>query len=181
MEMKKEYFLEEIIIVHADEFDKVLSIDSTNINFSKVSSKVTRTHCVKSVRIRSFPGWYFPTFGLNTDQKNFEYERFSRSNNFQSLLLILNQSNQFLQFFITDFGYIFVLKRDEHCVKRVRIRSYSGSYFPVFSPQAGKCGKNEDKDNSECGTFLLSGKVNVRRVLHPYRNQSIDLHCYRFA
>ena len=93
MEMKKEYFLEEIIIVHADEFDKVLSIDSTNINFSKVSSKVTRTHCVKSVRIRSFPGWYFPTFGLNTDQKNFEYERFSRSNNFQSLLLILNQSN----------------------------------------------------------------------------------------
>ena len=26
MEMKKEYFLEEIIIVHADEFDKVLSI-----------------------------------------------------------------------------------------------------------------------------------------------------------
>ena len=93
MEMKKEYFLEEIIIVHADEFDKVLSIDSTNINFSKVSSKVTRTHCVKSVRIRSFPGWYFPTFGLNTDQKNFEYEHFSRSNNFQSLLLILNQSN----------------------------------------------------------------------------------------
>ena len=93
MEMKKEYFLEEIIIVHADEFDKVLSIDSTNINFSKVSSKVTRTHYVKSVRIRSFPGWYFPTFGLNTDQKNFEYERFSRSNNFQSLLLILNQSN----------------------------------------------------------------------------------------
>ena len=93
MEMKKEYFLEEIIIVHADEFDKVLSIDSTNINFSKVSSKVTRTHCVKSVRIRSFPGRYFPTFGLNTDQKNSEYEHFSRSNNFQSLLLILNQSN----------------------------------------------------------------------------------------
>ena len=132
MEMKKEYFLEEIIIVHADEFDKVLSIDSTNINFSKVSSKVTRTHCVKSVRIRSFPGRYFPTFGLNTDQKNSEYEHFSRSNNLQSLLLILNQSNQFLQFFITDFGYIFVLKRDEHCVKRVRIRSYSGSYFPAF-------------------------------------------------
>ena len=93
MEMKKEYFLEEIIIVHADEFDKVLSIDSTNINFSKVSSKVTRTHCVKSVRIRSFPGRYFPTFGLNTDQKNSEYEHFSRSNNLQSLLLILNQSN----------------------------------------------------------------------------------------
>ena len=93
MEMKKEYFLEEIIIVHADEFDKVLSIDSTNINFSKVSSKITRTHCVKSVRIRSFPGRHFPTFGLNTDQKNSEYEHFSRSNNLQSLLLILNQSN----------------------------------------------------------------------------------------
>ena len=26
------------------------------------------THCVKSVRIRSFSGLYFPTFGLNTDR-----------------------------------------------------------------------------------------------------------------
>ena len=43
MKMKKEYFLEEIIIVHADEFDKVLSIYAKNRNFSKVSSRVTRT------------------------------------------------------------------------------------------------------------------------------------------
>ena len=45
---------------------------------------------VKSVRIRSFSGHYFPAFGLNTerysvwmrenkDQKNFEYGHFSRS------------------------------------------------------------------------------------------------------
>ena len=26
------------------------------------------THCVKSVRIRSFSGPYFPTFGLNTEK-----------------------------------------------------------------------------------------------------------------
>ena len=43
MEMKKEYFLEEIIVLHADEFDKVLSIYAKNRNFSKVSSRVTRT------------------------------------------------------------------------------------------------------------------------------------------
>ena len=29
---------------------------------------------------------------------------------------------------------------DSHCVKSVRIRSYSGPYFSVFSPNAGKCG-----------------------------------------
>ena len=36
-------------------------------------------HCVKSVRIRSFTGPYFPTFGLNTEQKNSEYGHFPHS------------------------------------------------------------------------------------------------------
>ena len=43
-----------------------------------------------------------------------------------------------------------ILERACHCVKSVRIRSYSGPHFPafglnteylsVFSPNAGKCG-----------------------------------------
>ena len=37
----------------------------------------------KSVRIRSFSGPYFPVFELNTDQKNYKYGHFSRS---QSLM-----------------------------------------------------------------------------------------------
>ena len=36
-------------------------------------------HYVKSFRIRSFFGPYFPAFGLNTDQKNSEYRNISRS------------------------------------------------------------------------------------------------------
>ena len=40
---------------------------------------LANAHCVKSVRIRSFTGPYFPGFGLNTDQKKAEYEHFSRS------------------------------------------------------------------------------------------------------
>ena len=36
-------------------------------------------YCVKNVRIRSFSGPYFPTFELNTDQKNSEQGHFSRS------------------------------------------------------------------------------------------------------
>ena len=36
-------------------------------------------HCVKSVRIRSYSGPYFPAFGLNTLQNNSEYGHFSRS------------------------------------------------------------------------------------------------------
>ena len=38
-------------------------------------------HCVKSVRISSFSVPYFPTFGLNKDQKNSEYGHFSHSAN----------------------------------------------------------------------------------------------------
>ena len=83
-----------------------------------------------------------------------------------------------------------------HCVKRVRIRSYSGPHFyrifphsdcirrdtpysvrmrenavkiadqnnseyylSIFSPNAGKCGKNTDQNNSEYGLFLRSVRV----------------------
>ena len=36
-------------------------------------------HCVKSVRIRSYCGPYFPAFGLNTEQNNSKYGHFSRN------------------------------------------------------------------------------------------------------
>ena len=36
-------------------------------------------HCVTSIRIRRYSGPYFLTFGLNTDQNNFEYELYLRS------------------------------------------------------------------------------------------------------
>ena len=50
----------------------------------------TCEHCVKSVRVRSYSGPYFPAFGLNaekyevrmrenTNQNNSEYEHFLRS------------------------------------------------------------------------------------------------------
>ena len=31
-------------------------------------------------------------------------------------------------------------------------------HFPVFSSNAGKCGKNVDQNNSECGQFLRSAQ-----------------------
>ena len=60
-----------------------------------------------------------------------------------------------------------------HCVKSVRIRSFSGPHFArifqrldwirrdnpclsVFSPNARKCGKNGGQNNSEYGHFLHS-------------------------
>ena len=60
-----------------------------------------------------------------------------------------------------------------HGVKRVRIRSYSSPHFShifphsdwirgdtpylsIFSPNAGKSGKNADQNNSEYGLFLRS-------------------------
>ena len=36
-------------------------------------------YCVKSVRIRSYSGLYFPIFGLNTGQNNSEYRHTLRS------------------------------------------------------------------------------------------------------
>ena len=45
----------------------------------KVVLKCKNRHCVKSVRIRSYSGPYFPAFGINTDQNNFEYEHFLHS------------------------------------------------------------------------------------------------------
>ena len=42
------------------------------------------------------------------------------------------------------------LLKNEHCVKSVRIRSYSGPCFPAF-------GLNTDQNNSEFGHFLRRG------------------------
>ena len=42
-------------------------IDSDNImiNYPKI---LIYSHCVKTVRIRSYSGSYFPAFGLNTER-----------------------------------------------------------------------------------------------------------------
>ena len=51
------------------------------------------------------------------------------------------------------------LGRPYHCVKSVRIRSYSGPHFShIFRIQSecGNCEKNEDQNNSEYGHFLRS-------------------------
>ena len=77
-----------------------------------------------------------------------------------------------LYYFVTNF-------KNVHCVKSVRIRKYSGPHFSrifhirteyweirispysiylaVFSSNAGKCGRNADKNNSEYEHFLRSG------------------------
>ena len=40
---------------------------------------VSDVRCIKSVRIPSYSGPYFPAFGLKTDQNNSEYGHFLRS------------------------------------------------------------------------------------------------------
>ena len=58
-------------------------------------------------------------------------------------------------------------EQNVHCVKSVRIRSYSGPHFPVFRLNTkrygvslriqSKCGKNADQNNSEFEHFLHCG------------------------
>ena len=44
----------------------------------------TKLYCVKRSRVRNICGSYFPSFGLNTDQKNSKNGQFSRSVNLRS-------------------------------------------------------------------------------------------------
>ena len=79
----------------------------TSLRKSKLTClKYNVIHCIKSVRIRSYSGPYFPAFGLNsdirsispysgrmwenTDQNNSEYGHFSRSNSFIDITKSLN-------------------------------------------------------------------------------------------
>ena len=50
------------------------------ITFSRftIPNDLLRTHCVKSIRIRSSSGPYFPEFGPNAYQNNSEYGHFLR-------------------------------------------------------------------------------------------------------
>ena len=70
------------------------------------------------------------------------------------------------------FQYLSPFAKEEHCVKRVRIWSYSGlsflafelntgdmEYLSLFSPNAGKCGHDVDQNNSECRHFSRSGRL----------------------
>ena len=50
-----------------------------NEDIAEEEMKSDNPHGVKSVRIRSYSGPYFPAFRLNTDQNNSEYGDFSRS------------------------------------------------------------------------------------------------------
>ena len=73
-----------------------LSRDLVTPGYRYFVTNISLLHCVKSVRIRSFPGPYFPAFGLNmeryevsppysfrirenTDKKNSKYGHFSWS------------------------------------------------------------------------------------------------------
>ena len=51
---------------------------------------------MKSVHTRSFSGPYFPTFGLNTDQKNLERGHFLRSVSFSFFVLFVIRFDQSL-------------------------------------------------------------------------------------
>ena len=54
-----------------------------------------------------------------------------------------------------------------HCVKSVRIRSFSGPYFPAFrlsiSPYSVRMRENTDQKNSEYGLLLRSESQRLRK------------------
>ena len=61
-----------LILVKQIKFFPIKSSDDANKIICNFYIHIDTLHYVKSVRIRSFSGSYFPAFGLNTDQKNYE-------------------------------------------------------------------------------------------------------------
>ena len=71
---------------------------------------ISTQHCMKSIRVRSFSGQYFPAFGLNMDQKNSEYEHFSRSAKFHCYTLWKREKTKGFLTFLGDIEMV-------HCAK----------------------------------------------------------------
>ena len=57
-------------------------------------------------------------------------------------------------------------KNNEHCVKVVQIRSFSGPYFPAFGLNTEIYGVNRDQKNSVFGHFSRSGIVSNKQKKH---------------
>ena len=79
-------------------------------------------------------------------------------------ILIETENILFRNSFLTIENYLkcFAWKRDcpislelQHCAEGVQIRSFSGPYFPLFSPNTGKYGP----ENSVFRHFLRSANV----------------------
>ena len=79
------------------------------------------SHCIKIVRIRNFPGLYFPAFGVNTDQKNSKYKHLSRSGCFNL------EKYDYLSRFISKALWLFlILQFSRSCI--LQKRSYPKFY-----------------------------------------------------
>ena len=70
--------------------DPSIAINSVKLHVLK-ENLTSRCHYVKSVRIQSYSNPYFPAFGLNTDQANFEYRHFLRSVLLKSTVKVLSE------------------------------------------------------------------------------------------
>ena len=77
--------------------------------------------------------------------------------------------NQYWTCIVTKFCLLQV-NRSQHCVKSVRIRSFSGPYFPVFSPntetKVNKDQKNSEYEHSSRSATYLS--ADSYEILLPY-------------
>ena len=98
-----------------------------------------RNHCVKSVRIRSYSGRYFPAFGLNTERYGVSLCIQSECGKMRTRIApnmdtsyaanvkyLVSCSNHCLM------DYRLKLMVDKPCMKNVKIQIFYGSIFLVF-------------------------------------------------
>ena len=83
--------------------DLIITDKPRAIKFRNVSCFID-DRCVKIVRIQSYSGTYFPTFGLNKDQNNSEYEHFLRSG--------WEQFKRFFKVFLCNLTQLIVIERE---------------------------------------------------------------------
>ena len=76
---------------------------------------------------------------------------------------------------------------DYHCVKSVRIRSYSGPYFPTFGLNTDRYSvsvrmrENMDQNNSEYEHFLRSVYVCFREIVETWNNMICEKMFFEFS
>ena len=99
-------------------------------------SHVTNHHCVKSVQIRSFFWSAFSRIRTEYGEilRIFPYSVQIRENMDQKKLRIWTHFTQCMLSWLLQ-----LLVKDWHCVKIVRIWSFSGPYFPTFGLKTERC------------------------------------------
>ena len=84
------------------------------------------------------------------------------------ILILRGKGHSFCRNILVGIFFFKVNNGNTHCVKIVRIRSFSGPYFPAFWLNTVQMRENTEQKNSEYRHFLRSDQNNVGSKIANY-------------